>query len=260
MLEAFTLDHGTVSHSQHVPIRKLNAPDQHAVSALSILAHDLRGPLANLAILFELIETFSQAPASKAQPGDRIAERARKGQDIIASLDGLLRAVLQRTRDTGDPLEFRPREVEIDCVVDEAIALSEPLAGKRGIRIAVSSDCGHTVRGDHRLLVQAIDNILGNAVKYAPAASVVSLAVTREPGLLVIRIWDEGRGIPEAHLQHAFRPFNALGARKRSSRASYGLGLWIVRLIAERHGGSVSAAPRAPGRGTVFKLTLPLAH
>lgn len=255
MLEAFTLESRHEPHSPRVHGHDTAiAADHPGISALSILAHDLRGPLANLAILLEGIETCSAAPA-----GDHIAERARRGQNIIHSLDELLRAVLKRTRESGDPLAFRPGRIGIDDVIDEAIALSEPLAAKRGVRIGASSDSGHTVKGDHHLLVQALDNILGNAVKYAPLNSVVSLAVTREAGTVVIRIWDEGRGIPEAQLQRAFRPFNALAARKRSGRASFGLGLWIVRLIAERHGGSVSAAPRAPGHGTVFKVTLPIA-
>lgn len=130
---------------------------------------------------------------------------------------------------------------EVDRVIDNAIALNQAVARSKQILIAASSDSHLFVHGDARSLVQAIDILLNSAVRFARPRSVVSLAVTQEHGAVVIRLWDEGRGYPLA----GFAP-----------RTSFGLGLRVARLVAERHGGTVSAAERAPGRGTVFKLTL----
>lgn len=132
----------------------------------------------------------------------------------------------------------------IDEVIDQAIALNELAARRRHIHIVASSASHLFVAGDARSLTQIVDILLNDAVRFAPARSVVSLAITRENGAAIVRLWDEGHGATSEGL---------------APRASTGLGLRVARLVAERLGGSVSAAERAPSRGTLFKLTLPLA-
>lgn len=97
------------------------------------------------------------------------------------------------------------------------------------------------VDGDRRLLVEAVDNLVSNAVKHAPESSTVTCVTAFEDRQAVIRIGDEGNGLTELDLQRAFRPFAASAARRRARPGSFGLGLWITRLIAERHGGGVQA-------------------
>ena len=222
------------------------------VATLSIFAHDLRGPLANLSLLLEGMETA--AVSCGAGP---LAEQSRKSQAIIQALDDLLTAMLDRARRDGDPLGVRPERVVLDEAISAAKGLSLPLAAARGVRIRSVGSRGCVLVGDHSLVVQALDNLIGNAVKHAPAGSAVSVSVTVLSDEIVIRVSNGGPALTEEDLARAFRPFTRLSTVADARRASFGLGLWIVRLIAERHGGAVRAAPRRDGSGAEFSLHLP---
>lgn len=223
------------------------------LATMSIFAHDLRGPLANLALLLEGIETA--AAMRDARP---LAEQSRRSQVIVQALDDLLTAMLDRTRRTGDPLGVKPAPVDLDEVIQAATGLSLPLAASRNVRIRRFGARDRAILGDRGLLVQALDNLIGNAVKHAPQGTSVSVSVLSRPDELVIRVTNAGPALTDDDLGRAFRPFTRLSTTADATRASFGLGLWIVRLIAERHGGSVGASPRSDGSGAVFSLHLPL--
>lgn len=222
------------------------------IATLSIFAHDLRGPLANLSLLLEGMETT--AISCGAGP---LAKQSRKSQAIVQALDELLTAMLDRACRTGDPLGVRPERVDLDEAISAATGLSLPLAAARGVRIRRLGSRGCLLVGDRGLVVQALDNLIGNAVKHAPEGSAVSVSVTALSDEIVIRVANGGPALTQEDLAHAFRPFTRLSTVADARRASFGLGLWIVRLIAERHGGAVRAAPRRDGSGAEFSLHLP---
>ena len=226
--------------------------DAALLGALTIIAHDLRGPLANLSVLLELIETYVQMQAH-----ERIAATTQKAQEMIDALDGLLNGFLQRTRDTGDPLSFQPTLVDLVDVVRGASELNRPVAESRGITIDCAGACHSVVTGDKRLLTEAVGNLVGNAVKYAPAGSTVTCATSRNGRDAVIAVSDAGQGLSAFDLKRAFRPFTTLSAKYDGKGSSWGLGLWIIRLIAERHGGHVEVSPTEAGGGARFELHLP---
>ena len=125
------------------------APDKEAglLNALTIIVHDLRGPLANLALMIELIETHAQMRAL-----DRVTASSRKAQDLIASLDAMLDGFLQRARETGDPLSFTPALLDVANVVREAVALNQPVAESREIAFDCTGLESGTISGDAALL------------------------------------------------------------------------------------------------------------
>lgn len=222
------------------------------VSTLSIVTHDLRGPLANLAVLLESMQSMATADGSRS-----IERQLSKSQAIVQALDDLLTAMLERTRTTGDPLGVRPVRIDLDHAIRSAIGLSLPLAATRGVCIRRFGATGCALLGDRGLLVQALDNLLGNAVKHAPEESAVSVTVAQASDELVVRVSNGGSPLTEDDLARAFRPFTRLSTVADAGRASFGLGLWIVRLIAERHGGTVRATTRRDGSGAEFSLHLP---
>lgn len=226
--------------------------DQALVNALTIVVHDLRGPLANLQVMLELIEAYSARRSYGEVPGC-----ARRAQDIIGTLDRMLGGFLERARQTGDPLAFRAALTDLGDVADDAEALNRPLAEARAVEIARHGRLPVTLEADRRLILEALDNILGNAIKYSPAGSVVDLAVGIDGRDAVISVTDQGPGFTAAELASLFRPFAALTKRQRGPGPSTGLGLWIARLIATRHGGSLTVAPRRNGQGSVLTLRLP---
>ena len=232
-----------LSHTSHKP------KDAAFLGTLSIIAHDLRGPLANLAILVELMEAYA-----KVQAFERVASSARKAQGTIDALSAMLNGFLERTRETGDPLAFKPGLVDLAEVTRQVMALNAPVAESRDITLENPRIVPLVVQGDKRLLVEALDNLVGNAIRHIPQGSVVTLGVTPRGRDAVLAVSDNGPGLSDQDLKRAFRPFAALSSRKGPS---FGLGLWITRLIAERHGGRVEVGARRPGGGACFELCLP---
>jgi signal transduction histidine kinase len=116
------------------------------------------------------------------------------------------------------------------------------------------------VLGDGPRLRQVARNLISNAVKFTPAGGQVTVSAAVEPGWLVMRVRDTGVGISPEHQEHIFERFyqvDTVGAHGRFQ--GQGLGLAIVRIITEGHGGSV-AVESAPGAGSTFIVRLPLAE
>jgi two-component system, OmpR family, sensor histidine kinase SenX3 len=227
-------------------------PSKALVDALSIVVHDLRGPLANLQVMLDLIETYSERQALAEVPAC-----ARRAQDIIAALDKMLASFLERARLTGDPLAFRPALLDLNDVADEVEQLNRPLADARSLRIERHGGPPVTIEGDRQLLLEAVDNILGNAVKYSPAGSSINVTSRINGNDAVISITDSGPGLSPGDLAGLFRPFGRLANRRPEVGSSTGLGLWIARLIATRHGGTLTVRPREEAPGSVFTLRIP---
>ncbi len=247
------------SHSPSRQRRKRTEPakaastfDKPLVNAMAMVVHDLRGPLANLQIMVELIEAHSQRKTCAEIPAC-----ASRAIDLIQALDEMLAGFLERARTTGDPLAYRAGLVDLREVTRRAETLSRPLAESSGIVIERRGSVPVVIEGDSRLLIEAIDNILSNAVKHSPKGATIVCASSLEGESAVVRIEDEGPGFSASEVHALFRPFTRLSRKAPAAGPSTGLGLWIARLIATRHGGSLSAANRTDGRGSVFTLRLP---
>jgi len=235
------------------PVRPQPRQGAGLLNALTIIAHDLRGPLTNLSLMIELIETQAQVRAL-----DKVAITSKKAQNLIGELECLLEGFLRRAQETGDPLSFKPARVDLAEVVRMAVALNQATAQSRNVTFDCSGIEAGAISGDRALLREAVSNLVSNAVKYAPAGSKVTCSVAIDAGQAVIKVQDEGQGLTEFDLKRAFRPFTTLSTRYAGKGTSWGLGLWIVRLIAERHGGQVSAASHGTWRGSEFSLHLPV--
>jgi signal transduction histidine kinase len=244
--------HAGCDWSQPLNPLHVNSPKQRRPSALTIVAHDLRGPLASLGMLVELIETHC---ASRSL--DKIASCADRASNIIDSLEHMLNSVLERVQTTGDPLGFEPDVVEIDQIIRAGIAMNRPAAENKSVNIIFRLTDPMRVNGDPRLLSQVIENLVGNAIKHSSVGMTVTCALYQTGSQAVIEIADTGNGLTKLDLQRAFRPFTTLSSKSKDSSRSWGLGLWIVKLIVEQHGGQISVTSPGRGSGTVFRICLP---
>jgi two-component system sensor histidine kinase BaeS len=123
----------------------------------------------------------------------------------------------------------------------------------------ITSECEHglTMKGDRRRLILALTNLLGNAVKHGPMGTPIEVIAAREGESVRFTVRDHGAGFPVADTGHLFdKYFRSVAERQRKVPGS-GLGLYIVRTVAERHGGTV-AARSVPGSGAEFDMTIPL--
>lgn len=209
---------------------------------LALLAHELRGALTVVVGLSDLLG------------------RGLTSSEQIAALGGINRAVVRADALIAAALEGNaaPR-AGTSTLVDLAALSREVVADQHAITgrdVSLEEWATPIVVGDSNALGRALSNLLDNALKYSPADSQIEVSVSVAGALAVIEVADRGPGIPEAHRAAAFEPFERLG--REGEEPGSGLGLAVVRSIAESHGGSASALPREGG-GTIMRLALPLA-
>ncbi len=209
---------------------------------LANASHELRSPLARLKMALAMLD--GAVPAQQAALKQEI-------QTNIAELDALVEEVLLTSRlDAAPALEVREPVALLALAVEEAARLG-----------AVARGQDLLVPGDERLLRRAVRNLLENARRYGGSEVEVSVAARPVAGagqrLVELRVCDRGPGVPEAYRERIFEAFVRLpGHAEREG--GVGLGLSLVRQIAQRHGGSVRCEPR-PGGGSCFVLDLPAA-
>ena len=203
-------------------------------SLLANASHELRSPLARLKMAVAMVE---DAPAPQ-----RVALRHEIDTNI-AELDALVEEVLLASR--LDATATLDRSERVDLLA---------LAAEQAARVGASAHGDDVqVPGDERLLRRALRNLLENARRYG--GDEVEASVTAKGAQAEIRVCDRGPGVPEVYRQRIFEAFFRLpGHAEREG--GVGLGLSLVRQIAERHGGHVHCEPREGG-GSCFVLSLP---
>lgn len=225
--------------------------------ALSLFAHDVRGPLANLALIIEAVESRNHSIGD-----EKIQIWAEKAFRQIERLEEMVRKMLARAR-TNDGAEAQTSSNELSLVdlrevANSVATLNQPLAQRHDVRIRCSLQKQAIVYGDADLLMRAIDNLVTNAIKFSPRGGKVACRISVVSNAAVFQVEDEGPGLTEDDIERAFRPFERLSAKSNSPMGSNGLGLSIARRIAEQHGGRVTAANRRNARGALFTMRLPL--
>jgi len=209
-------------------------------SLVANTSHELRSPLARLKMAVAMLD---EAPASQ-----RDALRQEIGTNI-AELDALVEEVLLASRLDATTTLDRQEPVEL-----LALAAEEGARFQASVQSNVQG-AGLRVTGDERLLRRALRNLLENARRYG--GEQVDMEVASRGGCVEVQVADRGAGVPEAYRERIFEPFFRLpGHAEREG--GVGLGLALVRQIAERHGGSVRCEPREGG-GSRFTLALPAA-
>ncbi|WP_341318540.1 HAMP domain-containing sensor histidine kinase [Paraburkholderia sp. IMGN_8] len=219
---------------------------------LAVVAHELRGPLSPLRLASQLIRRVSADRPEVVRSIDVIDRQ-------ICQIARLADDLMDATRAGHGALRVHRTCVDlIDVLADpfEAAALA---AAKRGQILTLQvPDRALRVEGDPVRLAQAIHNLLHNAVKYTPADGRITVTARAEGKDLVVSVKDNGLGISGALLPHVFDLFAQASRTLAASAGGLGVGLAVVKAIAEAHGGTVTATSAGPGTGSEFTLRLPI--
>jgi signal transduction histidine kinase len=209
-------------------------------SLLANASHELRSPLARMKMALSLMDERSTDGAQR----ERLATELRAN---IGELDALVEEVLLASRLDAQAAAFTPQPVDV-------IALAAEEAAQVGAELQ-AVDAQLRVPGDERLLRRALRNLLENAKRYGGGE--ITLHAARSGSRIELRICDRGAGVPEALRERIFEPFFRLpGHAEREG--GVGLGLALVKQIAQRHSGTVRCEAN-PGGGSCFVLSLPSA-
>lgn len=209
------------------------------------ISHELRSPLARLNVAVEL--------ARSGEDGEAALNRIQKEAD---RLNALVTGLLQVTRAEGDPSARRAEPVRLDELLGEVVEDSQLEARARGCRVELTSNPQITATGDPELLHRAMENVVRNAVRYAPLDSAVEVRLDTRNGSARICVRDHGPGVAQEHLGRIFDPFYRVDTDRSRSNGGAGLGLAIARRAVELHRGAIRARNANPGLEVEIELPL----
>ena len=221
--------------------------ETHRRDQIAMLVHDLRHPLSSLGFLAELLAADDLPAGERSQA---VETMRRMCVDMSRLVDGMLAA--SRLEAGVFAVDVRPTDAA--AVVEPSLAVFRPIAARRRIELSWTGDRGVRFVGDAPKLRQAVDNLVSNAVKFAPKGGHVSVRTAREGNRVVLEVADDGPGVPPDERESIFARY-AQGARGRASGGA-GLGLAIALGIAAAHGGGLDVSD-GPLGGAAFTLWVP---
>jgi len=232
----------------------LREADRRKDRFLAVLAHELRNGLAPLVYNVQL-GSRSGGDAKRLQ---ELYQRAgRQLEHMVRLVDDLLDVARIATGKIELDLEF----VKLRDVVNLAIEACRSDIDRKQHRLVVVDEANEDlgIRGDKVRLTQVVSNLLSNASKYMDRGGAITLRLARDADGSLIEVRDEGIGIPPEAIPDVFELFSQVRHQQAYSEGGLGIGLSLVKELVEMHGGSVTAASRGTGEGSVFTVRLPLA-
>jgi PAS domain S-box-containing protein len=231
--------------------RALRDADRRKDEFLAMLSHELRNPLA--AIQNALHVTGAAGGDAQAMERAR-AISVRQFRHLVRLVDDLLDV----SRITSGRIRLRRQPLELAEALQSAAEMARPLLDDAGQQLLVSRpDEPLWIDADRTRLEQVIANLLNNASKYSQRGQRVWLSLLREDGQAVLRVRDEGAGLDAELLPTVFDLFVQGKPTIERAGGGLGIGLTLVKQLAELHGGSVRASSAGPGRGSEFEVRLP---
>ncbi|WP_340117321.1 HAMP domain-containing sensor histidine kinase [Pelagibius sp. 7325] len=236
----------------HQALKSATAAHKAKSAFLASLNHELRTPLNAISGYAQLIESGFMGPIDERYAG--YAKDIREsGEHLLA----IVNDILDMTRIEAGKVRLYRENANLFEVTRECFKLLYLRAEKGGIALVngVPNDLP-LINVDVKRLKQIIINLVGNAVKFAPRDSQVSVTACTEGEAVVIKVCDQGIGMDPKDLEHALEPFSQIDSGLSRNHEGAGLGLAIVKYFVELHGGTL-AFDTAPGRGTTVIVTLP---
>jgi PAS domain S-box-containing protein len=221
---------------------------------LAMLGHELRNPLAPIRNAVHVMARKKLDPTASEWCREVIDRQ-------VSQLARLVDDLLDVTRITSGKIVVHREAMDLNLAVERAVESSRPVldARRHTLRLSLSAT-PVTVDGDMVRLSQAVLNLLNNAAKYTPEGGVVSCSVKRENGHGVVRVRDNGIGIPRDLLPKIFELFVQGDRSLDRSEGGLGVGLTLVDRLVRLHGGTVHAESAGPGMGSEFIVRLPIAR
>ena len=234
---------------------RLHQEARRAVEAreqiLRIVSHDLRNPLvavfAHIELLLERCEREAERDAGVAASLNTVLAAAQQMNRLIEDL-------LAVTCIDAGRLPISPRRAELGDALREAVETLAPGAVSHGVALNLQlAEADMPVTADRTRLLQVMANLLGNAIRFSPPGSTVTVSAAAAGDLATVTVEDQGTGVPKADRE---RIFNAFHTAEGSRHSRTGLGLYIARGIVEAHGGRIWVE-QAVGGGSMFRFTVP---
>jgi signal transduction histidine kinase len=216
---------------------------------IGVVSHDLKGPFNRIFALVQLMNLSTEnLTPDQLEYLDKIHQIVADGLSMVRNLlDNRL------MEDLG--IELAQEKINLTNLIGSLIKNYQVLADKKSIHFHFESPAQILLTSDKLYLTRVFENLLSNALKFSRNEKNVFVSLTEESEKIFISIRDEGPGISQADQQKLYNKMQRLSARPTGGESSTGLGLWIVKTVIDKMGGTVECES-VEGKGTTFKVTL----
>jgi PAS domain S-box-containing protein len=227
--------------------------DRRKDEFLAMLAHELRNPLAPIALAAEVIRMCEPADESIVSAQEIITRQT-------AQLTRLVDDLLDISRITLGKINLNLAVVDLRRIIAQAVEATQPLLTAHNHALSIDVPDGPLpIRGDAARLTQIISNLLNNAAKYTHDGGAIALGARIVDGCAIVTVADNGLGIPAPMLERVFDLYTQLDGTGDRSQDGLGVGLALVKRLVEMHEGDIEAHSEGPGRGSEMVVRFPLA-
>lgn len=231
-------------------VREIRRNEQHD-AFINAVTHELKTPVASIRLY---LETLQRRNVDEEKRKEFYRIMLEDSDRLLGTIEQVL--LTGRTGTAARPLHRAP--VDIGAMVAECVARAATLHSLPPQSIEYRSKDGYMVSGDANELRAAISNLLDNAIKYSGSNVKIEIEMRQiEDRFIAVRVSDQGPGIPGSELKRIFKRFYRVPSPASTRVKGTGLGLFIVRSVAKRHGGRAWAESEGPGRGSTFVLQIP---
>jgi PAS domain S-box-containing protein len=219
---------------------------------LATLSHELRTPLTAIAGWAHMLQVGIQDESTRRLAIDTIVSSANTQKELIDDL-------LDVSRVVAGTMQLDVQPVDMLRIVHEVLVAARPAAEAKEIALTQEADGAAIVRGDERRLRQIVWNLVTNAVKFTQRGGTAKVRVSTNESMVRIEVTDTGKGIDPAFLPYVWDRFRQADSSTSRAHGGLGLGLAVVRHLVEMHGGTVDAESGGAGKGSTFRVEIPLA-
>lgn len=230
---------------------QLSLANREIESLISVIAHDLKSPLATLSFVLNFISTGGEL-------NDQQQENVQYGQRTVNKGMNLIESIVYYNRLISREETLQLMEVELNDLLDIVVDGFRGPAHQKSINLTFEPRVSVLLQTDPESLVRVLDNLISNALKFSEFGKSVRVRVHTEGDRLVIAVQDEGPGIAPEDWPKLFKRFQRLSAQPTNNEHSSGLGLSIVKALTEKMGAQVEVESEV-GQGTTFRLVFPFA-
>lgn len=232
-------------HEQH---DYLSEDRQRMASALADISHQLKTPLTSMQMMVDLLEDESLS-------GERRQQFLGNIQSQLERMNWLVKVLLKLSKLDAGTVQFNKQRIELDSIVKRAVKAVQVNIYTKNIDLRIPQEGAPIIYGDEQWLLEAISNVIKNAVDHTPTAGAISIAYDENPIVKTLTIHNSGLAIDKQDLPNLFKRFYK---GRRASDASVGIGLSLSLQIMEAHNGTIEVhSTQNEGTSFTFKWYLP---
>lgn len=234
----------------HETAQTLQQVDKLKQEFVAMVSHDLRTPLTSLLATLTMLSKGAYGELNELGK-----VRLQGSEASIKHLIKLINELLDLEKLDSGKLDLQLDETAIEVVIERAVQSVRSFAETQGVKLETANSDA-VIQADADRLVQVLTNLLSNAIKFSARNSEVKITVLESNDWVEVRVSDQGRGIPESHLESVFDRFQQVAQDDSKVKGGSGLGLAIAKAIIEQHGGQIGVDSKE-GSGSTFWFRLP---